>query len=332
MAKPQQERTARARGTWRVALTGATGFIGSAVLGALARERDELPGGERFVIRVLGRRLPDEAAALVDEWVPVDLSDPRTVDGSCGGADVLLHLAAALGPDEERCARINVGGTAALAGEAGRAGVRRMVHLSTSAVYGPGPHRGIAVDEVAPAPASAASRTRLAAEEHALAAGAVVLRPGLVTGAGDRWVVPALARLLDVAPGLWDGGRGLLSMVDVVDLARLFVRLTSSSEPGGGTVWHASHPLPVRTGDLLASLAASGVLPEAGEEMPWEECLRLLRASRSPLSERQFALLARDHWYDSAEIWRLAACPPGPGPLARLDAAAEWYRSACSVG
>ncbi|MET9956971.1 NAD-dependent epimerase/dehydratase family protein [Streptomyces sp. NPDC006339] len=315
----------------RVALTGATGFIGSAVLAALARDRDALPHHERYVVRVLGRRLPDETAALTDEWIAADLSEPGTLGGACRDVDVLLHLAASLGPDEAQCARVNVGGTAALAEEAVRAGVGRFVHLSTSAVYGPGPHRGIAVNEVAPAPTSAASRTRLAAEEHALAAGAVVLRPGLVTGVGDRWAVPALARLVEVAPALWEGGRGLLSLVDVTDLARLVTRLAHAPEPAGGTVWHASHPEPVRSGDLLASLAAGGVLPAVAGDLPWEECRRLLRASECGLNERQFALFALDHWYDSAAVWRLASCPPGPGPLARLDAAAAWYRSALTA-
>jgi hypothetical protein len=45
------------------------------------------------------------------------------------------------------------------------------------------------------------------------------------------------------------------------------------------------------------------------------------------MSERQFALLATDHWYRSEDIWRLAECPAGPGPLARLADSAAWYRA-----
>ncbi|WP_341722316.1 NAD-dependent epimerase/dehydratase family protein [Streptomyces rimosus] len=193
------------------------------------------------------------------DWARADLADPASLRGLCEGADVLLHLASDIGRDAEHCELVNVLGTAALVDEAVRAGVGRIVHLSTAAVYGAGPHSGLDVDEIPPAPVSAASRTRLAAEQPVLAAGGTVLRPGLVLGAGDRWVVPALAELLGRVPARWDGGRGLLSVVAVEDLARLFVRLalgpygtsgtpgTSGAPASSGIprgIHHASHPTP----------------------------------------------------------------------------------------
>ncbi|MCE0447586.1 SDR family oxidoreductase [Streptomyces tricolor] len=185
--------------------------------------------------------------------------------GAGEGADVLVHLASRISGSEDECAAVNVHGTTALVEEARRCGVGRIVQLSTAAVYGPGPHRGIAVDEVVPAPVSPASRTRLRGERAAVAAGGTVLRPGLVTGAGDRWVVPALADLREHVPARWNGGRGLASMVDVDDLARLIVRLATTPErPPGGT-FHASHPRPVRNRDLMAALGdARGGAPGPG--------------------------------------------------------------------
>lgn len=306
----------------RVVLTGATGFIGSAVLRELNRSRDSRDHG--LVVRAVGRRAPAGPPAAVDEWVSADLADPRSLAGACRGADVLLHLAALIDPDEARCAAVNVGGTAALMDEAVRAGVSRIVHLSTAAVYGPGPHRGIAVNEVAPAPASAASRTRLTGETYALAAGATVLRPGLVLGEGDRWVVPALAGLLDAVPALWDGGRALLSLVAVEDLARLVVHTGLADGLPPGRIWHAGHPEPVRTADLLGVLDRQGILTAPVDSLPWQECRDRLRLSGSPLSERQLSLFAQDFWYDSREVWPAAGCSPGAGPLA---GAAQWYRT-----
>ncbi|MFB7468807.1 NAD-dependent epimerase/dehydratase family protein [Streptomyces sp. NPDC056224] len=310
----------------RVVLTGATGFIGSAVLRELARRRAEPDAGPFPRIRVVGRRLSPHVAALADECLPGDLTDPATLRGVCEGADVLLHLACSLDTDESLCAAVNVQGTAALMREAERAGIRRIVHLSTAAVYGPGPHRGISVNEVEPDPVSPASRTRLAGEAHAVASGATVLRPGLVVGRGDRWVVPAYAAYVQAVPALWDGGRGLHSVVAVEDLARLIVRIGRGARLPEGSIWHAGHPDPVSTADLLDVLARHRVVPAVSGDMPWSECVRALRAAGSGMSERNFSLLARDHWYDSREVWRAADCIPGPGPLERISAAASWYR------
>ncbi|MEV7773897.1 NAD(P)-dependent oxidoreductase [Kitasatospora sp. NPDC086791] len=303
-----------------VALTGASGFIGSGVLAALTAR------GVR--VRALTRRVP-EAAGPGITWVPGDLTDGAGPAELCEGAAVLVHLASRVSGGAEECEAVNVHGTAALMAAATRAGVRRIVHLSTAAVYGEGPHAGIEVDEVPPAPLSEASRTRLLGERHALDAGAHVLRPGLVTGTGDRWVVPALAELVRRVPVRWEGGEARLSVVDRADLARLVTALALDAHQAPPGVHHASHPEPVRAGDLLAALAALGLLPApAGPAVPWEECRRLLAGTPGRVSERQFSLVARDHWYRSEAVWRLAACPPGPGPLARLPEAAGWYREA----
>ncbi|MBO1413845.1 NAD(P)-dependent oxidoreductase [Streptomyces sp. FH025] len=316
----------RPAGRTTVALTGASGFIGSAVLTALAAR------GVR--VRALVRRTrPADDGDLTP--VRGDLADPaapEALEELCAGAEVLLHLASRVGGPAEECEAVNDRGTAAVMAAATRAGIRRIVHLSTTAVYGEGPHAGIGVDGVPCAPCSEASRTRLLGERHALAAGALVLRPGLVTGPGDRWVVPALAELARRVPGRWEGGRPRLSVVDRADLARLITALALDAHTAAPGVHHASHPEPVRSGDLLDALAALGLLPAPdGPALPWDECRRLLAATPGRVSERQFAMVARDHWYRSEEIWRLAACPPGPGPLARLAEAAPWYRTALGV-
>ncbi|MFF2805661.1 NAD-dependent epimerase/dehydratase family protein [Streptomyces sp. NPDC058000] len=297
----------------RVTLLGATGFVGSAVLRELA--------GTGVRVRAVARRTPPRAGAGSGdvEWVRADLADPASLHGLCDDSGVLLHFASHVGPDEEQCRAVNVHGTRAAVAEARRAGTRRIVLLSTAAVYGAGPHRGIRTGEVTPEPVSAVSRSRLAAEEPVLAAGGVVLRPGLILGAGDRWVVPALQDALLRVPARWDAGRALLSLVHVADLARLTAGLATAPGAGVGPGgYHASHPDPVRLDDLIAALARCGAVERPEPAWSLARCLDALRDTPGWVSERQFRLFAEDHWYRSDTVWSAAGVDPGPGPLARL--------------
>jgi nucleoside-diphosphate-sugar epimerase len=307
--------------TARVVLTGGTGFIGSAVLRELLRLREDggEHGGRRDIsVLVVGRRRPDGLDPARDTWVRADLARPASLDGACAGASALLHFGGTLSADADVCRAVNVEGTAALMREAARAGTDRIAHLSTAAVYGRGPHRLRSVDEVAPAPVSAASTSRWIAERHALDAGAVVLRPGLVLGPGDRWVVPTLAELALRVPALWDGGGHRHSLVTVDTLARLAVGtvLGEHSVPSG--IYHAHHPEPSTTKEIVDSLAGLGALPRLTRRLPWRECLDAFHASRGAVSERQFALLALEHTYKSDDIWKRTGLSPGPPPHLRL--------------
>ncbi|WP_314173508.1 NAD-dependent epimerase/dehydratase family protein [Streptomyces winkii] len=308
--------------TTPVVLTGAGGFIGSAVLRRLVRQ----DAAVRAVTRS-PRQLPPGV-----EQVHADLARPESLTGVCSGARVLVHAASHVGSDEQLCTQVNDLGTAALMREARRAGVERVVQLSTTAVYGRGPHRGAAVGDLEPGPGSPASRSRLAAEEHALREDALVLRAGLITGPGDRWVVPALAELTRRVPGYWRGGRAELSLIDVDDLARLVVRASLPLPVAGRPapvvrgVHHAVHPEPVRNRDLLDTLAGLGVLPSVSGELTWQECLALLEKNPGRVAERQLSLLAFDHHYATG-LWQACQSAPGDGPLAALAAAAPWYRT-----
>lgn len=306
----------------QIVLTGASGFIGSKVL---RRVLDQNPAsGVRAVVR---GRPPEGFDQARLHWFQGDLTRPGTLEGLCEGADVVLHLASRVAGTEHECAAVNADGTAALVEEARRGGVRRIVQLSTAAVYGHGPHRGITVDEVpphrCPRPAvRGCGRSVSSRRREARCCG-----PGSSPVTATAGSSPALADLVERVPARWNGGQGLTSMVDADDLARLIARMaTLRDEPPAG-VHHASHPVPVRNRDLMAELDRLGILPLATADWTWQQCLDHLRRSPGRVGERQFALLCGDNWQRSDTIWRLAGLDAGPGPLERLTSAAPWYRA-----
>ncbi len=115
----------------RVALTGATGFLGSHIAEAL------LASGH--AVRGIARS-PEKGAWLAERGVELaraDLGEPEALARGLEGADALIANAAMgsfQGTLEDQL-RVNVQGTENLLGAAAAAGVRRVVLISTTAVY-----------------------------------------------------------------------------------------------------------------------------------------------------------------------------------------------------
>lgn len=299
----------------RLLITGAAGFTGRAVLRAAADRRLRLA----LHRTALPAPHPEDA-----EITHVDVVRPGTLRSLCTGVTAVVHLAAWIGGDPERCEAVNHQGTVNLLREAGRAGVGRFVYLSTAAVYGEGVHRRVGEDDLVPAPCSATSRSRHAAERAVLAAGGIVLRPFLVYGAGDAWVVPTVAALLGHVPAVIAQGRARLSMISVDDLARLIVALATGPWPPGRAVYHANHPVPVRSGQLMAAVANVIGRDRPSMDLSYEEYVRRLPPGAP--SARQVSLLAFDHWYESSAVWTDSRLRPGPGFRQDFANYATWYR------
>lgn len=305
--------------THTVLLTGASGFIGTHLLASLRED----PG---VAVRVLVRSTAPEVPGRTVVRVAGDLSRPERLRGVCDRVDTVVHLASYIGPDAARCDAVNRAGTAALATEAIRAGVRSIVYLSTAAVYGAGSHRDIAEDAVAPAPVSAVSASRLAAERMVLAAGGVALRPMFVYGTGDRWFIPAVAAAIRAVPFLVNDGRALLSVIDASDLARILQAIVRHPERlPPGTVHHANHPVPVSYAALVRAVAGVIGLPPPRLTLGYPEAEQLARGTAT--TPRVLSLLTFDHWYASAALWERLDLRPGPDLPARIARHRRWYRS-----
>jgi nucleoside-diphosphate-sugar epimerase len=293
-------------------LTGASGFVGSRVAAA-ARLR---PG-----VRV--RQLSRQGAHGPDA-VRGDLSDPPSLRGTCAGVDVLVHCATRISGDDAGVEAVNDHGTRALVEEAVRAGVRRIVYVSTAAVHGRGPFRGVRPGQAPIAPASATSRSRAAAERHVLDAGGLVLRPHLVYGEGDRWVVPGVAWLLGELSATVTGCTALQSMIDVSTLGRAVVAAALSPAHDGGA-HYVAHPEPVPVTELLGAVREELGVPGGDEAV--DVATALERAAGSPRALHHLSMLTVDHWFVDDGFWKDLDCPPGDGFAAGFRRAAPWYRS-----
>lgn len=127
-------RAARGTTRGRVTVTGGLGVNGAWVVRELLRRGHEVVVVENREDRTLVHDVADRIALVV-----ADIRDGDALAAAMRGSDAVVHLAAfvAAEQDPHTAIAVNVGGTAQVCAAALAAGVRRVVHTSSKAVYGP---------------------------------------------------------------------------------------------------------------------------------------------------------------------------------------------------
>ncbi|WP_278612326.1 NAD-dependent epimerase/dehydratase family protein [Paenarthrobacter ureafaciens] len=304
----------RSAGRIRVLLIGASGFVGSRILRALQTRTDAL-------VTILSRRPNDAPRAHGTAVVPGDLMTPSSLSSAINGIDVVINAASYVGGDREQAMRVNLDGTLAILRACESSPVSRIIQLSTTAVYGSGPHKGVHPWEVASNPESVASRSRAMAEHAVLAAGGIIVRPNLIYGWGDRWFIPGTVRMIKALGATIDHGRALISIIDVEDLGILAAALATTPRQVSGA-FHAAQPIPISLRRLLANISDHIADLETKQSTSLEDAVSKLEVSG--FRPHQVHMLGADHHYLSSELWTLAGHAPETFRIS--PEAISWYR------
>lgn len=303
-----------------VLLVGASGFVGQSVFRWLAANGDAN-------LRVLTRQTTTTLLNYQASIYVGDLTDFATLGAAMAGADVIVNAASYTGSDPLKASQVNLEGTRNLLEAASLAGVREFVQVSTTSVYGTGPHRGETEAALRCAPESVVSSTRASAEQLVLDGGGTVIRAGLTYGAGDRWFIPSLTRMATILGGPVGDGASKLSVIDVEHLGSLIAGMLSADMLSAGIgpgPFHAAEPVPVSVGQILRHIEDHVTGPRWSARTDSVSSRALLR--KSGFTSHQVALLSEDHWYESGRLWILTDLQPPRFGFSTV--AAEWYRRA----
>jgi nucleoside-diphosphate-sugar epimerase len=214
----------------RVALTGATGFVGRQSLSQL------LDAGHS--ISALVR---NAAAAKLDARVRVvegDLQNIQALHALTQNADLVVHVAGVVSAATRAAFfEANANGTAVLAKIARENAVKRFVLVSSLAAREP------ALNAYAASKAAAETEAAAVYEADML----TILRPAAVYGPGDTATLPLLKALMSALAIIPGTARAQFSMIHVRDVARILVDVVAHPQAGifelddgsGGYDWAA---------------------------------------------------------------------------------------------
>ena len=206
-----QRKAGRARlsGKPRIALTGATGFVGQALV--------DLACEQGMVVDALVRRGQPRRDGV--SWIRGDLADRDALDEMMLGAEVVIHVAGVVNtPDPDDFMRANVAGTLAMLEAARAAGVPRFIYVSSLSAREPA--------------LSLYGMSKARAEMLVRASGLdwTIVRPPAIYGPRDTEMLELFrAAKWGVVPV---PAAGATSLIHVADLARLLLALI----PGGEDV------------------------------------------------------------------------------------------------
>jgi nucleoside-diphosphate-sugar epimerase len=251
-----------------ILITGATGFIGQAVVQHLLAMTDHQ-------VTALTRRT---SAAVPDgvKCLQVEAIDGSTDYGNqLAGVDVVIHLAARVhrlnetsGTSYPAYKSINVDGTLNLARQAVKAGVRRFIYLSSIKVNGESTQLGkpFTADDT-PTPSDPYAISKCEAERGLMALSKdtgmqyVIIRPPLVYGPGVKANFQKLMGLirkgLPLPLGSTDNLRSMVSIDNLVNLVQRCINHPNANNK----VFLVSDDRDVSTTELLRIVADAMDLP-----------------------------------------------------------------------
>ena len=269
-------------------VTGATGFIGTALVERLTGQGDAV----RALVRDAGRA--SALRALGAELVVGDVGRPESLAGAVPDVDVVVHLAGLVkAVTRAELFATNAAGTRALVEAVAGAGRARLVLVSSLAAAGPAVPGAPRTEVERPAPVSVYGQSKLAAEEElrgkALKVEGSIIRPPIVYGPGDKEFLPALFKLARAGLIAKSGfGQKRYSLIHVEDLVDLIVAVAQRGarveQVGSAGVYFASDGVEY-TWEALAQGALSA-LGRRGVVVPLPEALGWLAASVSSAAAR----------------------------------------------
>jgi nucleoside-diphosphate-sugar epimerase len=317
-------------------VTGATGFLGSALTTELVKRRQE--------VRILVRD-EKKAREQFDDAVSItvgDITNAAQVQQAVNGVTTIYHCVGKLYHPSIPTAlyyQTHVGGTETLLKVCRRQDqLRRIVHISTTGVHGV--TGTTPANENAPfAPGNPYEATKLESEllalkayqEHGLPVS--VVRPGLVYGPGDLHLLGFFKAIKKGLFRVIDGGKALLHPIYIDDMVAAML-LCAEQPQAIGRVYNIAGDQPVTIRRLATAIAHALDRKLPTESIPlWLANLASdifalipnMRGEHAPLTRSRVTFLTHSRVYDISRARSELGYKPEVGLEEGIKRTSVWY-------
>ena len=300
----------------QIFLTGATGIIGSAVLGALIK------GGHTVTAMARGPEKAERLSSLGAEAVIAELGSPKRYLAAVKAADVVVHCGFESSPKGVEVERQALETMLDAQVQASKADGRTRTFIYTSGVWVLG--RTLkAADESARVDPPPYVSWRPAHEDLVLSAASpslrtVVVRPGIVYGGGRGIIADLIKDALNGLVRVVGPGKNRWPLVYAHDLGDLYSRIVESPEAAG--IFHANDEEDERVSDIVEAIAAQVPQRPDIRYMPLEEAHKKFGVYAD--------VLALDQKVRSPKARSLGWSPTQPGVIGSVARLVEEFRNA----
>jgi nucleoside-diphosphate-sugar epimerase len=238
----------------RAFITGGSGFIGGHLVDLLVKKG--------WDVRALVHRGPLHNEGRV-KILKGDICDRAVLKDGLEGADILFHLASALGSSaigKDEFFRVNARGTEAVLEAAREEKVKRIIQVSSAGVLGAVKNNDIAAEDYSPGPIQVYDETKLAGEKAALrfaekGVDVVVIRPGWAYGPGDKRTFKLIKAICRKKFILATKGEARQTPVYIDDLVEGILLAAEKGEKG--SIYHLAGREILTAREIVGVIAAS---------------------------------------------------------------------------
>lgn len=306
-------------------ITGGSGYFGSLLRDRL-RERGQ-------AVRVFDLSDADDRPSDV-AFVRGDIRDAAQVKQAVTGCDVVYHCVAQvpLAKDKELFHSVNVHGTENLLRAALEAKLRKVIYVSSSAVFGV-PKSNPVTENTPPTPGEAYGRAKLAGEEHCglyarLGLDVTIIRPRTIMGHGRLGIFQILFEWIREGYNVPVFGRGdnVYQFVHADDLAEACI--LAAAQPGS-TIYNCGAATFGTMREALERLCNHAKTRSKVRSVPMMPAVALMKLTSalglSPLGAYHALMYGRSLYFDISKARSELAWQPRYSTDQMFAQSYDWY-------